>query len=110
MQNRHKQLGTLLLEMEVIDAAQLQEAFDLQQQTGHRLGEALLELGFCSSEEISQALAQQFGLRYVDPSTLDIPSEVVTSIKQELAREHRIIPIARDRGTITIATADPYDL
>ena len=110
MQQRHKLLGTLLQEMEVIEALQLQEALDLQRETGHRLGEALQELGYCTSEEVCQALAQQLGLRYVDPSTLDIPADVCNSVKKELAREHRIIPIGKDNGNITIATSDPLDL
>lgn len=110
MQQRRKLLGTLLQEMEVIEEPQLKEALDLQRQTGQRVGEALQELGYSSSEEVCRALAQQFGLRFVDPSTLDIEPEVRDCIKKELAREHKIIAINKDNGNITIATSDPLDL
>jgi len=110
MQQRRKLLGTLLQEMEVIDAQQLQEALDLQRQTGQRIGEALQELGYSSSEDVCRALAQQFGLRFVDPATLEISAEVRDTIKKELAREHKAIPISKDNGNITIATSDPLDL
>ena len=110
MEQRHKLLGTILMEMDVINEQQLEEGLNLHRQHDKKIGEALQELGFCSSEDVCQALAMQSGLRYLDPTTIDIPREVTSLVPESLVRDHTIIPVAREDGRITIATSDPFDL
>lgn len=54
-------LGALLVERGVITSEQLAAALEQQQQTGQRLGEAVIELGFTSPHTIALALASQHG-------------------------------------------------
>ena len=56
-------LGRLLLEARVIDAATLETALARAGQTGRRIGEALIELGAASREQVAAALAEQLGRR-----------------------------------------------
>ena len=110
MEQRHKLLGTILMEMDVVSEQQLEEGLNLHRQSDKKIGEALQELGFCSSEDVCQALAMQSGLRYLDPTTIEISKEVIKLVPEALVREHNIIPVAREDGRITIATSDPFDL
>ncbi|HUS57434.1 MAG TPA: type II secretion system ATPase GspE [Planctomycetota bacterium] len=110
MEQRHKLLGTLLVEMDVIDEKKLEQGLTLHRQSDKKIGEALQELGFCTSEDVCQALAQQSGLRYLDPNTIEIPRDVVKMVPESLVREHHVVPISREDGHLTIATSDPFDL
>jgi len=110
MEQRHKLLGTILLDMDVIDDAQLEEGLNLHRQSDKKIGEAMLELGFCSSEDVCQALSMQSGVRYLDPTTVDIPKEVIKLVPETLVRENCVIPVSAEDGRITIATPDPFDL
>jgi len=110
MEQRHKLLGTILLDMDVINEQQLEEGLNLHRQSDKKIGEALQELGFCKSEDVCQALAMQSGLRYLDPTTIEIPKEVIKLVPESLVREHTIIPVSKDDGHLTIATSDPFDL
>jgi len=110
MEQRHKLLGTILVEMDVIDEKKLEEGLNLHRQSDKKIGEALQELGFCTSEDVCQGLAMQSGLRYMDPTTIEIPKEVIKLVPESLAREHNIIPISKEDNRITIATCDPFDL
>jgi len=110
MEQRHKLLGTLLVDMDVITGQQLEEGLNLHRQSDKKVGEALQELGFCTSEDVCQALAMQSGLRYLDPTTVEIPREVIQLVPEAIVREHHVMPVSREDGRITIATSDPFDL
>lgn len=54
--------GELLLELELVSRAQLQQALSLQRRSGQRIGEALLSLGYVSREQLKGALLESLGL------------------------------------------------
>ena len=110
MEQRHKLLGTILVEMAVVSEGQLEEGLELHGQSDKKIGEAIQELGFCTSEDVCQALAMQSGVRYLDPTTIDIPREVIELVPRSLVQDNHIMPIAKEDGRITIATSDPFDL
>ena len=56
-------LGRLLLEAHVLDAAAIERGLARAGVTGRRLGEALIELGAATPEQVSSALADQLGRR-----------------------------------------------
>ena len=62
MQHRSEQIGTILLNMGVIDTSQLEEAARRQEETGEKVGEALENLKYASPEDVVAALAQKFDL------------------------------------------------
>ncbi|HUW34315.1 MAG TPA: type II secretion system protein GspE, partial [Planctomycetota bacterium] len=95
MEQRHKLLGTILLDMDVVNEQQLEEGLNLHRQSDKKIGEALQELGFCKSEDVCQALAMQSGLRYLDPTTIEIPKDVIKLVPESLVREHTVIPVSR---------------
>ena len=66
MSNTWKDIGTLLLEYGLIVEKDLSEGVKLQKETGLRLGEALVQLGKVSMEDIDWVLSKQ----------LDIPSSL----------------------------------
>ena len=110
MAHRRKLLGSILTELGVVTDTQLDEALGRQKQTGVRTGDALLSLNYCKPLDIARALSVQFGRKVVDPRTIEIPEEALAAVPKAMAREHHLIPIARDNGRLTVAVADPLDL
>ena len=55
-------LGLLLIEMGVISEEQLEQALEVQEESGGRLGDILIARGYTSRLAIQDALAQQSGL------------------------------------------------
>lgn len=110
MQDRSDRLGTILLNMGVIDTSQLEEALRRQQETGERLGETLEQLKYATAEDIIAALAQKFNLPVVDPSTMKIEPELLQLVPKNLATEHLIIPVELADGRLTVATTDPENV
>ena len=74
------------------------------------LHELAIERGLCKEEDVMATLAEEFGMEYVDLSTYTIDPEVIKNVPLKLVHRRTIMPLARENGTLTIATGDPYDV
>ncbi len=69
----------------------------------------LLEKGFLKEEPLFDALADEFGLEFVDLTKVQVEPNALVGVPQKLVHRRNILPIARENGTLTVATGDPYD-
>ena len=61
-----KRIGDILIERGKLDAATLERALRLQQESGERLGALLVTLGVVAQRDVAEALAAQLELPLVD--------------------------------------------
>jgi type IV pilus assembly protein PilB len=79
--------------------------------TGKRIGEALIEAGFCKEPEVAKALASQFDMEYIDLDSPDAESRIDMSlISEDIAKKHLILPLSKSGGRMKIVIHDPMDL
>jgi len=105
-----ERLGDLLLKSGVISADQLQSALDVQNRTGGKLGEVLVQQLLVTEEQLARALAEQKGLEFVNLTSIILDRAVVTRLPERIARKKRVIPIDLRDGSIVVAMADPLDV
>jgi type IV pilus assembly protein PilB len=108
-----ERLGELLVQRDVISAAQLEAALDRQRSCGHRLGAVLLELGFATEEQILSALSLRLGYERIDLDNLARTPGLTTAlglVRQDLAASRCFVPVALSGRTLTVALHDPTDL
>jgi type IV pilus assembly protein PilB len=92
----------------VISKDQLAEAQSLATKLGITDVDALLKLEYISQSDVGQAQAKQFGMDFVDLSTIQIPSTVIQMVPESVARENLVIPLSLDdSGSLTVAMHDP---
>jgi MSHA biogenesis protein MshE len=104
-------LGSLLIREGLITSEQLEEALLLQQGTGRRLGELLVDWGWVSSRAICIALAEQYELEYVEIDEVELDREVASRLPRQLARAHQALPLRRlPDGRVLVGVADPTDV
>ena len=103
-------LGKILLNKGYITQAQLDEALENQKESGKRVGEVFVELGFCTDRNVSEALAEQFGVEVINPAATDIPEVALQSIPKSTIREHMVFPLDRSEGVLRVAMVDPLNL
>ncbi len=106
---RKYRLGEILTEANVVTPAQLEVALHHHRRTGLRLGDALRQLEFLTEEQLKRGLCTQFGATYVDLDKLVIGPGVAELVDKEFAQLHRVVPVGRTEGGITVAVADPAD-
>jgi type IV pilus assembly protein PilB len=103
-------LGELLTKASLITQDQLKEALKLQKETGGKLGETLIKLGFVAEEDITECLSQQFGVPSINLAHFEIDSSVIKLIPSDVARKYNILPVNKTGATVTIAMADPTNV
>ena len=103
-------LGELLNKAILISQDQLKEALRVQKETGGKLGETLIKLGFVSDEDITECLSQQFGVPSINLQHFEIDGSVIKLIPGDVARKYNILPVNKTGATITIAMADPTNV
>ncbi|HZJ27831.1 MAG TPA: ATPase, T2SS/T4P/T4SS family [Acidimicrobiia bacterium] len=103
-------LGELLLAAGLIDHEHLDAALNLQRQTGLRIGESLVKLGFVSSYDVTRIMAQRIGVAFIDLDETPVDHLVVQSVPEEVARRYHAIPIARRDDGVVVAMGNPQDV
>jgi hypothetical protein len=109
MSARHDEFASVLLARKVVSAEQLVEACWRASKWCCPLDEALLRLGYASGDQIGEARAFWFGLRFLDLTEMTIPPAIIELMPESVARENVVLPIASHPGalTVVIATLDP---
>ncbi len=108
---RRRRLGEILVEWGVVTRAGVDEALKHAREEDLRIGEALIALGQADEEDVTKALASQYGMEYIDlDQNVVVPTEMHL-IPDDLIRKHLVLPLAReDDDRLKIIITDPLDL
>jgi len=107
---KQDRLGRLLLENNLINEEQLDEALEEHSTTGKSLGRVLIDKGVLSEGQLTSVLAEQIGIRYVDLNNYPIDPGAATLVDASLARRYMVIPIDYEDSKLMVAMADPTNV
>ncbi len=94
-----------------LDENQVKELIETQQEMGGSLYESLRKQENLSPVDRVAFLCDIFAhLAYLDVSGYRIPTSMLTLVSRKLAEKHRLLPVARMEGTLTVAMSNPLDL
>ncbi|MDD2714511.1 MAG: ATPase, T2SS/T4P/T4SS family [Candidatus Wallbacteria bacterium] len=105
-----KRLGDALIEQGLITQEQLSEALKVQKVKKMRLGLVLSDLGFCSEEDILTVLSKQLGVPKVNLTEYQVTLKVLELVPAKIAQKHEIIPLFIEGNHLTVAMSDPLDV
>ena len=101
----------ILIAQGVVSPDQVTDANEMARQSGGKVQDALVHLGYATSDEIVEAVAEEHGLESVDLKQVTIPPAVVELLPESIARENVVIPLAEDPdGALTVVISDPNDM
>jgi len=104
-----KDFTEILVKKGVLGKDQVSEAVSMQQSSGIKLPDAIVRLGYATMEEVMQAMAEQFGMEFVNLEEVQIPSSIIQLVPESVARENVILPMSQDNGSLKIIMSDPMD-
>jgi len=110
VKHNRKKLGNLLIDAGIISREQLEQALQLQKNTGKKVGEILVEQGLVQEKEIVEVLEFQLGIPHMDLDKHFIDPDISNLISEDLARRHLLIPVKVKEGRLVIAMADPLNI
>jgi type IV pilus assembly protein PilB len=103
-------LGQAMVDRGLISQDDLERALDHQRTTRQRLGESLVAIGAVTSFQLSQALADHLGVPFVDLETHPPDILLAGMIPEEVARRYCALPVERWSGQVVVAMANPNDV
>ena len=110
MARRKGDYTEILLRQKVISPEQLAEGKQMAKESGMKLPDALVRLGYATGEEVMRAVAEENGLDYVNLSEVVIPPAVIELVPESVARENAVIPLAEGDGRLTVIVSDPLEI
>lgn len=106
-------IGDVLVAAGAITEEQLQEGLAKQKETGRKLGNALVDLGFISNDMLITVLTTQLGIDYIELKGAKIEEKVIHMVPESMVTKYQAIPIEIDPDNpniLKVAMADPMDI
>jgi type IV pilus assembly protein PilB len=94
----------------IISPEQLSEASRMAGNSGGRMADEIVRLGYAPADKVMAALAKAYRMKMVDLAGMTVPAEVVALLPESIARENTIFPVTEVQGTLRLATSDPSDI
>ncbi len=111
MARSRRKLGDILVGWGVMTAAQAEQASQMAKGAGKRLGDTIVEAGFAKEDVVAKALANQFGMEFVDLGAGGVGKQIdVKLIPDDLIKKHLILPLEKNNGKLKLIIHDPMDL
>lgn len=106
-----RRIGQILVDLGFISEQQLELLLEEQQQhKGELLGQIAIRMGLINDDQLAQALAEQFNLQVIQLNDVVVAPEVLNRITEPMAQLYKIVPVAFQDNTLTIAMCEPQKL
>ncbi|MGD0900828.1 MAG: type II/IV secretion system protein, partial [Thermoguttaceae bacterium] len=110
MAKRKADYTEILIRQGVVSREQLSEAQQMASNSGIKLPDALIRLGYATGEEVMRAVAEEHNLTYVNLAEVVIPPSVVELVPESVARENAVLPLSEGEGRLTVIVSDPMEI
>jgi type IV pilus assembly protein PilB len=106
-----KLIGDLVVDLGFARREAVDAAVEMSRGQGRTTGQLLVESGELRPDQLARALAERFGVDYVDLSEFEIDEAALALIDVDLARRYEAVPIGfLPNGTVVVAIADPTNV
>lgn len=106
---RRKSVQEVLLERKIITEDKVKAADEDAAKNRKSFQQAVLDLKFLSKTHLLKVLSEEWGVKAVDLSQMEIDKDIVGLIPESVAHRHVAVPFVKEEGVLFIAMADPRD-
>jgi CheY-like chemotaxis protein len=93
-----RMLGEILMELGLIDRAQLRLGLVHHHETHVPLGRALVREGLCTEADVLRALSLQLGIDAIDLDREPLEPKLTRLVPKRIARQYRVVPLRLEKG------------
>ncbi len=106
-----RKLGQILVDLGYLSEDQLWDVLEEQKQSpGEVIGQVAIRMGLVTDAQVTEALAEQWGMSVVNLPETNIPPKVLEVVPQTMAEIYHIMPISLKDGVLTVAMAEPQNV
>ncbi|MFA6093561.1 MAG: ATPase, T2SS/T4P/T4SS family [Elusimicrobiota bacterium] len=106
---RRKTVQEIVREKKLLPEEQIKSAEEHAQKGNMSFQQAAIELKLIEKTRLLKALSEEWQVKAVDLSQMDIDKEIASIIPEAAARRHVTIPFAKEESVLFMAMSDPKD-
>lgn len=107
----HRKLGQILVDLGYINEDQLWDVLEEQKRSpGEVIGQVGIRMGLVTDAQVTEALAEQWGMPIVSLAETTIPPKVLELVPQTMAELYKIMPVSLKDNVLTVAMSDPQNV
>ena len=100
----------LLIDQGILGAEQVADAESHAKQTGDKIANSLVKLGYATDSEVMVALSKYHKMEFVDLNKVDISEDIIELMPESVARENIVLPMNENDGRLKVLISDPGDV
>jgi type IV pilus assembly protein PilB len=104
-----KYLGEILIKNGALNQKNLSYVLSKKKITRQRLGNICIQEGLCSEEDVAKAIAEQFGMQYIDLDKEERDEELLKQAPFDKLISYNVAPVKIENGRLIVAMRDPFD-
>jgi type IV pilus assembly protein PilB len=106
-----RRIGEVIVSLGFAEEQVVEAAVEMARDRGEPTGKVLLETGVLTPDQLAHAVAERFGLDYIDLSIFKTDMGAAGLMSPAAARRYQAVPVAYlDERTILVAMADPTNI
>jgi type IV pilus assembly protein PilB len=104
-------IGDIIVELGFAPREVVEEAVLLSREAGRTTGQMLVESGAVRPDQLARALAERFGVDFIDLSEFDVDMGAVSLMDGDVCKRYRAVPVGfLATGQLIVAIADPTNV
>jgi len=103
-------IGYFLIKGKIITEEQLAEALEVQAREKGLLGQILVDMGFCTEADVSRAIEQRTGCKYVSIEEIGVNFAIANMVPIEYSVKKGVLPLYEEDGRLFVAMKNPNDV
>src|SRR5579864_4272771 len=106
-----RRLGQILVDLGYMNEDQLWDVLEEQKKSpGEVIGRVAVRMGLVTEAQLSEALAEQWGMQVVNLPETNIPPKVLELVPETMASIYKIMPVSLKNDVLTVAMSDPQNV
>ena len=111
VEGQKAKIGELLLRYTNLTEEQLQNALDMQKESGMLIGDILLKKNFIHPHDVVKVICYQINIPYINEIKIDeIDQELVENIPINYAKSNEFIPTLKTDYSVSVVMSDPFNM
>ena len=111
VEKKKLRIGELLLRYTSLTEEQLQDALNLQKDSGMLIGDILLKKNFIHPHDIVKVISHQINIPYINEIKIDeIEQDLVEHIPINYAKANEVVPVLKTDYSVSVVVSDPFNM
>ncbi len=103
-------LDELLVSEKILTPQQMEAVSLIQKETGQATFHIILDQKFAKEKDVLRVLAKSLKMEFIDNLAYNVNPETIRVFPKNLAFKYRMVPLRVAEGTLTLATANPFNV